>query len=235
MPILQYMKSAFFIIFLLFPVSIIPNTITIANQSGKLKTVNIINSMGYEYSDFEYTTSCIIGDFSKDSSGINFDGKSLQLRPNSNIVKYIVAGQIVQHTMGMPVLNISNRICVPIKDYFYSLDSLGICKIITNNDNYFKIQDYKIFKRVPNIENYKNKYNLAYFEQVYNEVNKAELNKKKARKKVKIVKTDKTLDLIKEALKEEKSEVPSQPVKKDDYYDIPRGLNRDGALKKKKD
>ncbi|MER3328820.1 MAG: hypothetical protein RIF34_04510, partial [Candidatus Kapaibacterium sp.] len=87
----------------------------------------------------------------------------------------------------------------------------------------------------PKISNYSNRYNLAYYQQVYNEVNKSKLDPvPKIRKRVtKKVDEDKTLDLIKEALKDEKSEVPSPPKKKDDYYDIPRGLNRDDALKKK--
>jgi hypothetical protein len=192
--------------------------------------------MGYEYSDLEYTTSCIIDDFKRDSLGISFDGKVLQLNHNSNLLTYLVAKQRVIFNMGMPVLNISNRICIPIKDYFYALDSLGICRIVSTSDNLFKIDDYSILKYAPKISNFSNRYNLAYFEQVYNEVNKtrkpivSKARKKLARK----VEQDKTLDLIKEAIKNEKSEVPSPSKKKDDYYDIPRDLNREEVLKKKK-
>ncbi|MER3329601.1 MAG: hypothetical protein RIF34_08505, partial [Candidatus Kapaibacterium sp.] len=138
------MKSAFFILFLLFPFGLVSKTITVANQSGRLKSVNVINNMGYEYSDFEYTTSCIIDDFKKDSSGISFDGKELQFVPNSNLLTYIVAKQRILLTMGMPVLNISNRICIPIKDYFYALDSLGICKVVSSSNDLYKIDDYRI-------------------------------------------------------------------------------------------
>ncbi len=229
------MKSAFFILLLLFPFSLVSKTITVANQSGRLKSVNVINNMGYEYSDFEYTTSCIIDDYKRDSSGIIFDGKELQLTQNSNLLTYIVAKQRISLTMGMPVLNLSNRICIPIKDYFFALDSLGICKVISSSDNLFKIDDYRILKYAPKISNFSNKYNLAYYEQVYNEVNKSKLTQlPKVRKSIsKKVEKDKTLDLIKEAIKDEKSEVPT-PKKKDDYYDIPRGLNREDALNKKK-
>lgn len=230
------MKSAFFILLLLFPFGLVSKTITVANQSGRLKSVNVINNMGYEYSDLEYTTSCIIDDFKKDSAGISFDDKQLQFSPNSNLLTYLVAKQRILLTMGMPVLNISNRICIPIKDYFYALDSLGICKVVSSSNDLYKIDDYRILKFVPKISNFSNKYNLAYYEQVYKEVNKSKLNplpvvRKRVTKKVE---PDKTLDLIKEALKEEKSEVPTPPKKKDDYYDIPRDLNREDALKKKK-
>lgn len=230
------MKSAFFIFLLLFPFGILSKTITVANQSGRLKSINVINNMGYEYSDLEYTTSCIIDEFKRDSLGISFDGKLLQLNHNSNLLTYLVAKQRVIFNMGMPVLNISNRICIPIKDYFYALDSLGICRIVSTSDNLFKIDDYSILKYAPKISNFSNRYNLAYFEQVYNEVNKtrkpivSKARKKLARK----VEQDKTLDLIKEAIKNEKSEVPSPSKKKDDYYDIPRDLNREEVLKKKK-
>lgn len=230
------MKSAFFIFLLLFPFGILSKTITVANQSGRLKSINVINNMGYEYSDLEYTTSCIIDDFKRDSLGISFDGKVIQLNHNSNLLTYLVAKQRVIFNMGMPVLNISNRICIPIKDYFYALDSLGICRIVSTSDNLFKIDDYSILKYAPKISNFSNRYNLAYFEQVYNEVNKtrkpivSKARKKLARK----VEQNKTLDLIKEAIKNEKSEVPSPSKKKDDYYDIPRDLNREEVLKKKK-
>jgi len=191
--------------------------------------------MGYEYSDFEYTTSCIIDDYKKDSTGISFDGKELQFAPNSNLLTYMVANQKIRLTMGMPILNISNRVCIPIKDYFFALDSLGICKVISSSNDLYKIDDYRILKFAPKITNFSNKYNLAYYQRVYNEVNKSKLTTKpKIRKRVaKKVDEDKTLDLLKEALEDEKSEVPT-PKKKDDYYDIPRGLNRDDALKKKK-
>jgi|APTNR8051073442_1049403.scaffolds.fasta_scaffold05611_2 hypothetical protein len=230
------MKSAFFIFLLLFPFGILSKTITVANQSGRLKSINVINNMGYEYSDLEYTTSCIIDDFKRDSLGISFDGKVLQLNHNSNLLTYLVAKQRVIFNMGMPVLNISNRICIPIKDYFYALDSLGICRIVSTSDNLFKIDDYSILKYAPKISNFSNRYNLAYFEQVYNEVNKSRKPiVSKARKKLaRKVEQDKTLDLIKEAIKNEKSEVPSPSKKKDDYYDIPRDLNREEVLKKKK-
>ncbi|PKL79320.1 MAG: hypothetical protein CVV25_08255 [Ignavibacteriae bacterium HGW-Ignavibacteriae-4] len=230
------MKSAFFILLLLFPFGLVSKTITVANQSGRLKSVNVINNMGYEYSDFEYTTSCIIDEYKKDSAGISFDGKELQLAPNSNLLTYIVAKQRILLTMGMPVLNLSNRICIPIKDYFYALDSLGICKVISSTNDFYKVDDYRILKFAPKISNFANKYNLAYYEQVYNEVNNSRLSPlPKVRKRVaKKVEGDKTLDLIKEALKDEKSEVPTPEKKKDDYYDIPRGLNRDDALQKKK-
>ncbi len=235
MPISNIMKSAFFILILLFPFGLLSKTITVANQSGQIKSVNVINNMGYEYSDLEYTTSFIIDEFKIDSAGINFDGKELQFAPNSNLLTYKVASQIIRITMGMPILNISNRVCIPIKDYFFALDSLGICKVISSNNDVYKIDDYRILKFAPKISNFSNKYNLAYYQQVYNEVNKSRLTAKpKVRKKVaKKVEDNKTLDLIKEALEDEKSEVPT-PKKKDDYYDIPRGLNRDDALKKKK-
>ena len=95
------MKSAFFIFLLLFPFGILSKTITVANQSGRLKSINVINNMGYEYSDLEYTTSCIIDDFKRDSLGISFDGKVLQLNHNSNLLTYLVAKQRVIFNMGM--------------------------------------------------------------------------------------------------------------------------------------
>lgn len=230
------MKSAFFILLLLFPFGLASKTITVANQSGRLKSVNVIYNLGYEYSDLEYTTSCIIDDYKRDSAGISFDGKELQLTANSNLLTYLVAKQSIVLTMGMPVLNLSNRICIPIKDYFYALDSLGICKVVSTSNDVYKIDDYRILKFAPKITNFSNKYNLAYYEQVYKEVNNTAITPlPKVRKSVaKKAVQDKTLDLIKEALKEEKSEVPTPPKKKDDYYDIPRGLNRQDALNKKK-
>lgn len=230
------MKSAFFILLLLFPFGLVSKTITVANQSGRLKSVNVINSMGYEYSDFEYTTSCIIDDYKRDADGISFDGKVLQLAPNSNLLTYLVAKQTILLTMGMPVLNLSNRICIPIKDYFYALDSLGICKVVSSSNDLYKIDDYRILRFAPKITNFSNKYNLAYYEQIYKEVNNTGITPlpRVRRSVAKKVGPDKTLDLIKEAMKDEKSEVPAPPKKKDDYYDIPRGLNREGALNKKK-
>jgi hypothetical protein len=230
------MKSAFFILLLLFPFGLVSKTITVANQSGRLKSVNVIYNLGYEYSDFEYTTSCIIDDYKRDSAGISFDGKELQLAPNSNLLTYLVAKQSIVLTMGMPVLNLSNRICIPIKDYFYALDSLGICKVVSTSNDVYKIDDYKILKFAPKITNFSNKYNLAYYEQIYKEINSAGITPlpKVRRSVAKKPGPDKTLDLIKEAMKDEKSEVPTPPKKKDDYYDIPRGLNRQDALNKKK-
>jgi hypothetical protein len=102
------MKSAFFILLLLFPFGLVSKTITVANQSGRLKSVNVINNMGYEYSDFEYTTSCIIDEYKKDSAGISFDGKELQLAPNSNLLTYIVAKQRILLTkiISMPSIHL---------------------------------------------------------------------------------------------------------------------------------
>jgi len=232
MPISINMKSAFFILLFL-PQSLLSETITIANQSGRVKSVNVVQNMGYKYSDFEYTTACILGEYKYESNAITFDGKSLIAEPNRNSLSYLVANQNIFISMGMPSLVISNRLCIPINDYFNALDSLGICKILSRTDNIFRISDYSIVKTVPKISTFSNKFTLAYYEQVYNEVKdkqkpivKKYIKKKKAE--------DNTLDLIKDALEDEKSEVPKSSEKKDDYYDIPRGLNREEALKKKK-
>lgn len=232
MPISITMKSAFLIL-LFIPLSLFSETITITNQSGKMKSVNVVQNMGYKYSDFEYTTACILSDYKYESNAIAFDGKLLTASENINNLTYQVANQNINITMGMPALVISNRLCIPINDYFNALDSLGICKIISRTDNVYRISDYSILKSVPNISSFSNKYTLAYFEQVYKEVNKSQkpVLRKNIKKKIK---EDKTLDLIKDALEDEKSELPKSSEKKDDYYDIPRGLNRDEALKKKK-
>lgn len=226
------MKSAFFILIIFFPAINIANTFTIANQNGKVKSVNIINYKGFQYSDFEYTTSCIIDNIKSDFNKIDFDNKSIEAIPNAKFVLYSLYSQIIAQKLSTPVLVLSNRVCVPIKDFIYALDSLGICKIISTSDNYFKIDDYAIFKNVPKISNFSNQYNLAYFEQVFNEVNKKQILPAK-KNVLSIKKSNKTLNLIKDALKEDKSEVPTQSTKRDTYYDIPRGLNRDNVLKKK--
>lgn len=236
------MKSAFFILILLLPFSLLAETITVANQSGRLKSVNVIHNLGYKYSDFEYTSSCIIDDYKYDANALSFDGKVLEAIPGQNSLLYKVANQNVPITMGMPILLISNRVCVPINDYFSALDSLGICKVVSRSNNVFRISDYSILRLVPKINQFSNKYNLAYFEQVYKEVNNKNTTVPTLKKRITSSNTtknttkkaeDKTLDLIKDALKDEKSETPKSANKKDDYYDIPRGLNRDDALKKK--
>lgn len=232
MPISITMKSAFLILLFL-PLSLLSETITIANQSGRIKSVNVVHNMNYKYSDFEYTSACILSEYKYESNAITFDGKSLKAVPKQNNLTYQVANQTIYITMGMPALTISNRLCIPINDYFNALDSLGICKILSRTDNIYRISDYSILKTVPKISTFSNKYTLAYFKQVYNEVN--EKQKPVVKKLIKKKQTeDKTLELIKDALEDEKSELPKSSEKKDDYYDIPRGLNKEEALKKKK-
>lgn len=232
MPISVTMKSAFFILLLFLPLSLLSETIIIANQSGKMKSVNIIQNMGYKYSDFEYTTACILGEYIYESNAITFDGKSLQAFPMQNNMSYQVANQKINIAMGMPALTINNRLCIPINDYFTALDSLGICKILSITDNIYRISDYSILKTVPKINTFSNKYTIAYFEQVYKEVNNNQ--KPVVKRLIKRKQTeDKTLELIKKSLEDEKSELPKSSEKKDDYYDIPRGLNREEVLKKK--
>lgn len=226
------MKSAFFIFILLLPLSLTASTFTIANQQGKVRSINIINHRGVQYSDFEYTTSCIVGDIKSDSNSITFDGKQLEATPNAKFILYSLYSQIIAEQLSSPVLILGNRVCVPLRDYVYALDSLGICKVVASQDGYFKIDDYDILRNVPIITNLSNKFNLAYFEQVYKEINST-IKPKLQQRKVKVHRADKTLELLKDAMKGEKSELPISPNNKEEYYDLPRGLNRDAILKKK--
>jgi len=173
-----------------------------------MKSINVVHNMGYKYSDFEYTSACILGEYKYDNKTIAFDGKSLVAIHNQNNLSYQVANQSIHISMGMPVLTISNRLCIPIRDYFSVLDSLGICKVLSRVDNIYRISDYSTQKKVPKINTFSNKYTLAHYQQVYNEVNeKSKLVVKKFIEKKNV--EDTTLDLIKDALKDEKSEVPN--------------------------
>jgi hypothetical protein len=228
------MKSAFLFIFTIFlPLSLVANTVTITSQNGRVKSINIINYKGLQYSDFEYTSSCVVGDYKYDSNAISFDNKQLKANAGDNFISLSVYSQTVTEPLSAPVMLFSNRICVPIRDYLYALDSLGVCKVLFSNNDLFKIADYQIFRSVPIITNITNKYNLAYFQQVYDEVNsKTFSNHKKT-----ISRTNnagKTLELLKNAMREDKPGSPQLPAKKEDYYDLPSGLNRNAILKRKR-
>jgi len=79
-------------------------------------------------------------------------------------------GQSISYNMGMPALYYKNRIIVPFRYYISSLDSLGLCKVISTENNSFTIEETNYLKNVPFLEQYSHKFNMVYYKKVYNEV-----------------------------------------------------------------
>ena len=226
------MKSAFFILLFLLYSSLYSDVATISTPDGRVKSINLIENLGYHYSDWEYTTSTILNKVVSDSNKIMIsDDYSLELNVGDDMFIVNAYGQSISHRMGMPALYSNNRIIVPFKDYLFSLDSLGICKIVSFENNNVKIGDLRYIGNVPILSQYDHKFNMAYYKKVYKEVNNK--YKKKYYKPI-VPRKDESLELLKDALSEEEEPKKESSSDKDTYYDIPRELNREEVLKKKK-
>ncbi|MFN3195122.1 MAG: hypothetical protein ACE364_04140 [Chlorobiota bacterium] len=226
------MKSAFFILLFLIYTSAFADIATISTPDGRVRSINLIENLGYQYADWEYTTSTVLNNVVSDSNKITLsDDYSLELNVGDDMIIVNVYGQSIKHKMGMPALYSNNRIIIPFKDYLVSLDSLGICKIVSFENNNIRIGQLKYVGNVPIISQYDHKFNMAYYKRVYKEVK----NKyKKKYYKPKVSRKDKTIELLKDALSEEEEPKKESSNDKDTYYDIPRELNREEVLKKKK-
>lgn len=226
------MKSAFFILLFLIYTSAFADIATISTPDGRVRSINLIENLGYHYADWEYTTSTVLNNVVSDSNKITLsDDYSLELNIGDDMIIVNAYGQSIKHKMGMPALYSNNRIIIPFKDYLVSLDSLGICKIVSFENNNIRIGQLKYVGNVPIISQYDHKFNMAYYKRVYKEVK----NKyKKKYYKPKVSRKDKTIELLKDALSEEEEPKKESSNDKDTYYDIPRELNREEVLKKKK-
>lgn len=226
------MKSAFFILLFLIYTSAFADIATISTPDGRVRSINLIENLGYQYADWEYTTSSVLNNVVSDSNKITLsDDYSLELNVGDDMIIVNAYGQSIEHKMGMPALYSNNRIIIPFKDYLVSLDSLGICKIVSFENNNIRIGQLKYVGNVPIISQYDHKFNMAYYKRVYKEVK----NKyKKKYYKPKVSRKDKTIELLKDALSEEEEPKKESSNDKDTYYDIPRELNREEVLKKKK-
>lgn len=229
------MKSAFFILLLLFSTSeLFSGIATIATPNGKVKSINIIDNLGYQYSDWEYTSSIIIGEVKSDSTMLSLsDNVSMELSVGSDKLKVNAYGQTITHNMGMPALHDNNRVIVPFHDYLKSLDSLGFCKLLSIKNNSVVIEGVSYIDRIPFISQYNHKFNMAYYKMVYSDVSRKYKKKKSYYKPT--PKVDNSIDLLKDALDNEEKPKEVTDPKKDTYYDIPRELDRDEVLKKKKE
>jgi len=227
------MKSAFFILILFISTSeLFSGIATIATPNGKVKSINIIDNLGYQYSDWEYTSSIIIGEVKSDSTMLNLSNNiSMELSVGSDELKVIAYGQTISHNMGMPALHNNNRVIIPFHDYLKSLDSLGFCKLQSIKNNSVVFEEVNYIERIPIISQYSHKFNMAYYKMVYDDVSKKYKEKKRYYKPA--PKVDNSIDLLKDALgNEEKPKEVAEPDK-DTYYDIPRDLDRKEVLKKK--
>ncbi len=229
------MKSAFFILLLLFSTSeLFSGIATIATPNGKVKSINIIDNLGYQYSDWEYTSSVIIGEVKSDSTMLSLsDNVSMELSVGSDVLKVIAFGQTITHNMGMPALHDNNRVIIPFHDYLKSLDSLGFCKLLSIKNNSVVVEGVNYIERIPIISQYNHKYNMAYYKKVFSDVSRKYKKKKRYYKPA--PKVDNSIDLLKDALSDEEKPKEIVEPEKDTYYDIPRDLDREEVLKKKKE